>query len=59
MFENENSNTEDAGENSNSFMTMKMKRQNYFGKPAIAIYIHDVTKKVRSRLNHLKLQEAH
>ena len=38
-------------------MTMKMKRQNYFGKPAIAIYIQDVTKKLKRRLSHLQLQE--
>ena len=52
-FVNISSIDEDHGEIKNSFMTMKMKRQNYFGKPAIAIYIQDVTKKLKRRLSHL------
>ena len=34
----------------NLFYTIKVKRQWYLGKPAIAIYFSDVTKKVHAKL---------
>ena len=36
------------------FVSIRVKRQNYLGESAIAIYLRDSTKKIEARLNHLQ-----
>ena len=43
----------------NKFFKIKIKKQNYLGKPAIAIYISHVTKKIIEKLRSLNLREKH
>ena len=39
-------------------MSIRVRRQNYLGKSAIAIYLRDETKKIDARLNYLqKIQQ--
>ena len=39
------------------FISIVVKRQFWFGKPAIAIFINDVTKKIISQINDKKIME--
>ena len=41
----------------NNFLTIKVKKLNYIGKPAIAVYINNVTKDVNARVSNLKRLE--
>lgn len=34
----------------NRFFAIKVKQQNYFGKPAIAVYMNDTTKKMKAKI---------
>jgi hypothetical protein len=36
---------------------MRVKKQTYKGLPAIALYMHDETVKIRDKLNRLSLKE--
>ena len=38
----------------NHFFTIKIKKQIYLGKPAVAIYINHVTKKIKEKLAKLQ-----
>ena len=38
----------------NLFYTIKVKPQSYLGKPAIAIYISDVTKKIHNKIYNMQ-----
>ena len=39
------------------FLNIKVKRQSYEGKSAIVIFIHDVSKKINSKIIELQQQE--
>ena len=41
----------------NNFVSMQVKRQLYRGRPALALYIRDKTKRVREKLYRMKRQE--
>ena len=41
----------------NRFLSLKVKKQVYLGKPATAIYINDVTKKINEKFMRMKRQE--
>ena len=41
----------------NEFFMIKIKKQNYLGKPAIAMYMGDVTKKLKEKLAKLERRE--
>ena len=41
----------------NEFFTIKIKKQIYLGKPAIAMYVSHVTKKIKEKLAKLQRQE--
>ena len=41
----------------NEFFMIKIKKQNYLGKPAIAMYMGHVTKKIKEKLAKLERQE--
>ena len=41
------------------FYTIKVKQQTYLGKPAIAIYINEVTKNIMEKIHLLKRQEQY
>ena len=41
----------------NNFLTVKVKKLNYTGKPAIAVYINNVSKNLNGRVAHLKRLE--
>ena len=41
----------------NEFFTIKIKKQIYLGKPAIAVYVSNVTKKIKEKLAKLERQE--
>ena len=41
----------------NNFLTVKVKKLNYTGKPAIAVYINNVSKDLNGRVDHLKRLE--
>ena len=47
----------DSKELQNSFLTVKVKKLNYTGKPAIAVYINNVSKDLNGRVAHLKRLE--
>ena len=40
-----------------SFVSMQVKKLVYLGKPAVAVYIRDKTKRVREKLLRMKAQE--
>ena len=42
----------------NSFVKVKVKKQDYLGKRANVIFMSDVTKKVHSRINEVALEEV-
>ena len=46
-----------ASELQNNFFTITVKKTNYSGKPAIAVYIDNVTKKLNARVTQLKRLE--
>ena len=54
---NEEENTGSSLELQNEFFTIKIKKQIYLGKPAIAIYVSHVTKKIKEKLAKLQRQE--
>ena len=54
---NEEENTGSSLELQNEFFTIKIKKQVYLGKPAIAIYVSHVTKKIKEKLAKLQRQE--
>ena len=41
------------------YFRIKVKQQNYLGKPALAIYLSDYTDKIKDKLNNLIRQELH
>lgn len=41
----------------NHFFTIKIIRQAYLGKKAIAVYMSQATQKLKAKLHHLRLQE--
>ena len=41
----------------NEFFMIKIKKQIYLGKPAIALYVSHVTKKIKEKLAKLQRQE--
>jgi len=41
----------------NRFFAIKVKKQTYMGKPAIAIYLSDTTKKIRAKILKMQRQE--
>ena len=41
----------------NKFLTVKVKKLNYIGKPSIAIYINNVSKNINARVANLKRLE--
>ena len=51
---NEEENTGSSLELQNEFFTIKIKKQVYLGKPAIAIYVSHVTKKIKEKLAKLQ-----
>jgi len=43
----------------NSFVKIKVKTQQLHGKATSAIFIRDVTLKIRAKVEHMRKQEAH
>ena len=41
----------------NQYVSIRIKTQSYCGKPAIALYIRDYTKKIQEKLFRMKVQE--
>ena len=41
----------------NRYFAIKVKKQNYLGKPTIAVYVSDATKKMRAKILQLQRQE--